>query len=589
MKDSLSHRIAEYIEEADTTIAACREVFGDAEWLPELEIETANAKAEWKRLEEANDVPLPTIAFVGDINAGKSRLLQTFIQDPEKAKNIFPKGDNKRTGRLVWAGPHRPHLSGDGKESFIYLDQSEMADLGTPYLLLDTPGVGDSLKECGELANMALSSTRIKVLVVNAAKLRGDEYQSFISNADGGLIFPVVNRCPANNSEWKKDFGDVLEENLKKFAPHANIQKALCLPDAEDKNSEWSEEETWEHIRTELHGMLRRILEIPEASITATTSQLRFSYKHYKQRRTEILKPAVSMLDGCFKELEEAIRILPEKALSFLLSDSQKIRILFKNHFRAYLLENTPALAFPYRSLLGVLSFTTGAWDRLILGVGGSFPSLLLAGHSVVKGQKSAGEAVKTLRDQVKPLLAQTVTETVRDPLAAIRNRIPGVDKNSPIDFEINGVEELAATWNKEVSETAEENYPNRGFLIIAAVVATVIFCFLFGAPLLHLYGQYIPAAWQSWEGDWSKIALESYPSIGSGFWLTSLFLSIIPVFLIALCVTAWTLKLRRARNSENRVREKMNVYLNQSSFPLTVKIKDSRIEAIRRILSKTI
>ncbi len=588
MNHHLTSLFLRYESEGDSLLAACRTGFGDAAWIDTLGRLTETARAEWHRIASARQISLPTIAFVGPVNSGKSWLAQTLVRDPDRAGELIPDGVARRTERLVWIGPERPPSMTPDVESFIHLDAAQMVDLGMPFQLLDTPGTGDVEKECSRLAEIALSSAQIKVLVVRAEKLRSEDYREFIRFGDGSVILPVVNFCRGAPSTWHSTFAGELMTKLKEAAPGATLLDAICLPDRERAGDPT---ESNAMIRGRLHSALHDILlNSTNLLASAAETQLTTAHRRFTIERADMLKPEIEPLFEPFEELETAVRALPEKALDYLLADAQKIRVLMKSHFRAAIMATIPQLAFPYRSLVGVLVLTAGAWDRLILGVSGSFPSLIATGFAAVKGTRASGEAVRSLRDQVTPMLSQTVSDSVRAPLARLRNRL--AKSGNPVEiqsvaFEVTGIDELVTTWNREVADAAHASSPNRGFLVISSLLGTAGFWFLFGGPLIHLYGQYGPAALRSWGGDWSAAALATYPSMGSGFWISAVMLSLIPTFLVALCTVAWALNTRRARKAETAVRSRMADELQAGTLPLSIVLSDPKVEAARVLLSE--
>lgn len=588
MNDHLASIVHRYESEADTLLEACRTGFGSVAWIAALARQTEKARAEWHRIASARQISLPTIAFVGPVNSGKSWLAQMLIRDAERAAQLIPDGVARRTDRLVWIGPERPPSMSPDMESFIHVDSAQMVDLGLPFQLLDTPGTGDVEPECGRLAGIALSSAQIKVLVVRAEKIRSENYREFIRLGDGSVILPVVNFCTGSPATWDNAFGQDLIEKLRAATPNATILNPVCLPDRELTSQT---AETDREIRATLQAALREIL-LDSTSLlaSATETQLAAAYRRYTSDRAEMLRPEIEPLVDPFEEVEAAIRALPEQALGCLLADPPKVQVLIKSHFRAALMAAIPPMAFPFRSMAGLLVLTAGAWDRLILGVSGSFPSLIATGYAAIKGTHSSGEAVRSLRDQVKPMLSQTVFDALYSPLARLRNRLAKTGNPVEVlsvDFEVTGIDELVATWNREVAQAARANNPNRALVLISSILGTAGFWFFFGGPLIHLYGQYGPAALRSWGGDWSATALATYPTPGSGFWISALMLSMIPTFLVALCTVAWALNAHRTKKADRTLQSRMTDELQTGTIPLSILLSDPKVEAARVLLAE--
>ncbi len=582
---SLLHK---YQDEAARTSLACKKAFGDTQWIVDLDFLSSRAENEWRMIAEGRGLTIPTIAFVGPINSGKSWIAQSMLHNRGEAKKLLPDGVALRTDKLHWIGPERPDGMHHDAETFVQVLPEQLIDMGGGFQILDSPGIGDVKPECQQRAEMALSSAAIKVLVVRAEKIRAENYQSFIGDANGAIIVPVVNRCSGSPDLWPKNFGEKLKNLIREAAPQATIRDAICLPDYE--NQGWSEEEALIFVHAHLHPELRSIIEGTSENLrSAAESQLRIAHERFVERRAGILVPILAPFDEPLRELEEAESRLPLLALDYLLSDSGKVRLLIKNHYRASIMEAVPQLAFPFRSIAGLLILTAGAWDRAFLGVAGSFPSLLVAGWTSLKGLKDSQDALHALRDHVSLRLSALARSAVRVPLASVRQllmrRSDGEDtqmQSQPVEFDVHGIGELAIVWNREVASAASETRVHRGIIGLATLLGSITFWFLLGGPLLHLYGQYVPASLRSWAGSWSASDFAAYPSFPPGFWLTALILSAIPSFLIALCIVAWALGSSRSLRAECLVRAGMNMAFESGALPLTLKISDEKLQALR-------
>ena len=72
---------------------------------------------------------------------------------------------------------------------------------------------------------------------------------------------------------------------------------------------------------------------------------------------------------------------------------------------------------FPYRSLLGLMNLTHGAWDRLLISFSGSLPSLLSAIWTSAKDRQTDGYALDQVRTGVERRGERAVREKI-GPLA---------------------------------------------------------------------------------------------------------------------------------------------------------------------------
>ena len=88
---------------------------------------------------------------------------------------------------------------------------------------------------------------------------------------------------------------------------------------------------------------------------------------------------------GPKSDLDAKLNKFPEKLLDSLQKEPQFQLVGIKHAFRVDWIKRTPALFFPYRSLLGILSITQGAWDRLVFAVAGSIPSIFLGAYKTTR------------------------------------------------------------------------------------------------------------------------------------------------------------------------------------------------------------
>jgi len=593
MKAELQRIVAAAEAEGQQFVQQARLVFGQHALVQDLEARFSEARIDWERTAHHGGVNLPTIAFLGSLNSGKSWLAQQLLTDPELARRVFPDGVGTRTDRICWAGPERPSGLFAGKEGFVFLRPNQMQDMGVVYQILDTPGVGDVHRESSTLALHALATARLKVLVVREDHLRAEDYQQFIEAADGSIILPVINFChPSGLDARQQQMQEELLDKLRAVAPQATILQPVCLVDFEKAEGDSGEVASVEGEK--FSGSLREVLTNAQAKLgIGAVRQLKISIERFRLARSESISPLLEPLAAPLKDFEDAERQLPEKALDYLLEDESKLRILLRAQLRGLLLENLPQIAFPFRSICGLLIVTAGAWDRLILGAVGSLPSLFLSGAAAVRNIGSTFAAVTPLRDEVKSYLTPLVQQTIREPLENLIRHLPKSETSDTPEgtpgeagLEITGIEDLVGKWKEETRRAAGRLQIGLGPVRTTYCLATGIFWFLFAAPLVHTYGQYIPAAWNSWRGIWSPEALAAYPAAPSGFWFTALILAVLPVFLLSLLLVSSALSKRRVDRAANFLREAMKSLLQTRQIPFSVHVRNPRITALRFLSS---
>lgn len=555
----------------------------------------ARAMPEWERIATNRGLLLPVISFVGDRNAGKSTLAGMLVKDV-RVRGQLPSGEAevRKTRRLHWIGPRRPPGLAVEYERHWQVDAQAMADLGQAYMILDAPGAGDLDPRLQELAATALTSARYKVLVLDAGRIESEDVARYMHLGDGSVILPAVHlRADQTQELLQNETGlaariDQSLHALSRALPRSTVLPCVLLPDMDSMGDAQQAEG---EVRMRLARALRAMLDEHGDQAEGRVREMAASWERFEGNMRTLAAPLLTPgMREAFARLEEKTAQLPLHAVDHLLQEERRLQALVRADLRLNLMERIPVWAFPFRSLASLFCVTTGAWDRVALALAGSLPSLALAGVSAGKNIGEQAQAQALLRDNLHNHLHGFARREMADPLERFAGAVARAaarkqtDQEGGAQFEIHGCDSLAATWRRVLGEAVDLAAMSKGAIRGLAVTASLVFLFLLGAPLWHAYGQYIPAAWGSWSGDWSPQALAAYPSLPAGFWLTALALSIIPVLVLALLTVALALRGSRARHCIAVLRERYPPLAVQESN-LRILIRDARIAAARLLL----
>lgn len=599
MSQSLSRLLASFQHQSQEFLEALRTFSGNSALNQQAEEQTERFRDEWESIVQNGGFTLPTIAFVGPFNAGKSFLVRALIDHPEVDHYLsVGTADQQATRRFIWIGNETPSRTLDPElEQHWKLSREDMADLGVSegYLLLDTPGSGDHHQQNQQLAELALSNSQLKVLVIPQSKSREASYLQYIHKGDGSVILPVINRCRfgENPEQEKQELQENILKRLHQHAPNSDILAPLFIPDLDFKDTD----STFgpQQIRSELAHALQQALADPQRLRLSLRTQLQASYQRYLHTLRNTLSPLLtSGLTESLHELKQQEQHLPAQILHLLQDNPQQIRLVIKRQLRADLLERVPLWAFPFRTFTGILSFTTGLWDRLTLSAMGSLPSLVTTGYQTVKNQREETRATDFLHHQLKQRMTSRVRESLRPLLARFRDQVQQMTRhqisdttssNQEIDFDIHGIDPLADQWLQDIQATTYKHRWRWGFGLFP-LLATLVFLFMIGAPLLHVYGQYLPAALQSFQWEHPQIAQLHYPVLSFGFWGSTLLLSAIPVFLLSMLAVCFALRNKRIQRIEKELRQRFQNLLNHPHLNFDIQLKDSQISAARKVFT---
>lgn len=554
---------------------------------------------EWERIASNRGLSLPTVAFVGERNSGKTTLAGLLI-DHSRVGMEMPAGEAEaaKTKRLLWVGPQRPPNLSEQFERHWRVDAANMADLGEPYMILDVPGTGDVDSRLQDMADAALSSARYKVLVIDAGTIEAESPARYMSLGDGSVILPAVRLRAGQTRELLDDEHGLHErierglDALRAALPRSTVLPGLLLPDLDSLgDADAAGQEVRRRLRKGLQTMFASHREQAEGRI----QELAASWGRFRTSMQDLARPLLTPgVREAFAGLEARSGKLPALAVARLLANERSLEALIRSDLQQRLMEQVPPLAFPFRTITGLLCLTAKAWDRLILAMGGSLPSLTMAGFTAFRNIREQAEARGLLRDNLKADLALLASREMAEPLdrfsLAVGRVASGEDggesqgENRRVDFDVEGGEDLAAAWVRTVRDCVERHAVRAAAIQVSAAMVTAVFLFLLAGPLWHVYGQYVPAALASWSGQWDPEALAAYPAMPAGFWFTAFILSILPVLAGALVTVGWALQKARIRRCVSFLREHFpGAAARESSLRIT--IRDPRIEAARLLL----
>ncbi len=553
--------------------------------------QTEIAREEWRQIASNRGVSQVTIAMVGEANSGKSYLASLLIRHPDAAARLRPGlGAGERSERLLWIGPQAPHDLATPWESHWRVGPEELEPLGCPYLLLDSPGTGDGSPELTRLARAALSSARLKVLVVTSERLGSEGYRDALARSDGSRILPAIHLSAKESQEPESvDPGRFTKwvEELRRRWPRAEILEPVLLPEIDALKDRAAAEA---EVRQRLVDALRSAL----ADFDPTRSSVQELEAAWERYRSALAAPLEDLLSPAVRrrhqQLVQALGALPEAVVAHLLRDGAEIRALLRHCLRQSLMEGLPAWSFPFRSFVGLFCLTTGAWDRLFFGLGGSLPSLVMSGMRAVRNEREERAARESVGPAMKARLETVVNATLLDPVRDLQTALERECGQEPtpvheVGFDLHGGEQLLTRWEESLRETVEGHRLSHPFTGAIATFATLLFGFLIGAPLVHAYGQYTPAAFSSWSGHWGAFTI--YPIMKFDFWAMALFLSFLPIAVLALLVVSLAVSRSRVKVCEAKWTQAWHERARDGGLGLEITLRDGRLEALRTLISE--
>ncbi|WP_164100655.1 GTPase [Candidatus Laterigemmans baculatus] len=540
------------------------------------------------------------IAVVGATGQGKSWLIRQLVENPA-VRGAIRSGDAQQdaTRRLYWVGPQPPAGLDERFESYLHCSATAMLDLGGPYLVVDTPGATDLDEATVAAANRALSMASVLILVIRREQLRSQTAGRIVHASEGTLVLPVINavRSPDDDAELRTDV-DALMHRLRAAAPEGEILPVMLVPDFDlaGRDEATIAAEAVEGLATRLRPQLA----LGDVGQRRRGLRLESADRQFAQQVREQLGDHLPRLTAAVDRLHEATRSLPHDVAIELIGSGGVLRAGIRSRLRAEMLVTTAAIWFPYRTLLGLLNLTHGAWDRVILAFSGSLPSLVTAAWSGVRNladQRGTAEAsTGAVRARSSAMVADRIVPLVnrfRTELARLRPQEEQARYGEEEGFGNPDVSPVAMlgidSLQEEAQQIFEEEIARAAPTPLAAqlygAIGTVIFWGLMAGPVVSLYRSYFAASYESLRelaGD-----LENFPHPSFGMVLTSLLLSLLPTALFAMLVLTWVQRRSKQERAAEAIARRLEAAIDrlQHDRVLRLELRDPLLEDAQRLI----
>jgi hypothetical protein len=279
-----------------------------------------------------------------------------------------------------------------------------------------------------------------------------------------------------------------------------------------------------------------------------------------------------------------------------IVGSSELLEAGTRMRLRTALLGRLSPIYFPFRPIVALLVITSGAWDRLIIAMAGSIPSLALVFYTTARNirdlRRMRAEARNGLERRVLATLRERIQPIVTDVWSAVRI-MPGNAGSAALpsvmpaqNVRLNGLAELQQASAHWFDETLLKCKANTFVLLFCARLGTACFWACMAGPLASIYRQYFKAAHGALGSEasiWSD-----FPVPASSMIFTSLLLSFLPMFAFALICVAWAVTPSRAKRCAALIREEheKGIENRRKDGTLRLEIGDPAMEAARFLIS---
>jgi hypothetical protein len=534
------------------------------------------------------------VAIVGTKGQGKSWIARQLIRDRKVAQQL-PSGDlaEESTHLLHWVGPNPPQPLDNRWERFHPCPVEQLVPLGAAYTLLDTPGVTDAELGAAEIARQSLGLAPIKLLVIRRGQLRAAKVLELASQVDGAVCLPIItavtrqdqappstaisqptaaaNRTateqPRLPGEQLRHDLDQLLYGLQRSARNLKLLEPLLVEDFEETGKpesagRWVSEQ-----------VTRRLEQLDLAELAMTKSKrLRSATAQLRRQIHRSIRQQLPQLGESAEKMRREVSDLPRQVVASLLGGRELLENAIRGRLRAKLVQTTPPVLFPYRSVLSLLCLTQGAWDRLVLTLAGSVPSLF---GTLVAWANNARQN-RQLNLELQAGIKQRINQQLEDRLLPIRrqfqqaiNHLIDLDsserqslvagrlperRGDPPPVRLRGIDRLQSESQRLFQETIDRTATARWPIQLSSLIGNAIFWSLMLAPLLWIYRHYLGASWDALRGE-APTGMQFVPLVASQL-LGCLILSLLPTLVWGMLMLSLFLRRRRIESTANRILE---------------------------------
>ncbi|QDV22585.1 hypothetical protein [Aureliella helgolandensis] len=536
---------------ADATEA----VFGDSPMTQQVLDACDRYQADVANIQAGRGINALLLAIVGAKGQGKTWAVQQMIREP-RVRSQLRSGDliDDATTRLVWVGPVAPEGLDPQSEIYHPCPQEQLVAIGQPYVLLDTPGLTDANQQAAELAADALSLATVKLLVIARDQLRAASNLTIAKQIDGAVCIPIISSVEPEEMEQGIAIGPLAEDlralrdQLTLMASQSTLAQEVLVPDFEITGDEAMAAQVF------VSGVLDRFSDmgLTEQKIgNARERRLHSAMHRLRQQVQHLIQGELPQLSAAVSQLTRETEQLPERVLATLLGSEEVLQTGVRMRLRARLVSDTPLLWFPYRTVMSTLHLTQGAWDRVMLALAGSIPSLFGAlsswARNVRQNQAFSDELQSGIRKRTQQQVEERLQPLCNEFHRAVMNLRPREqrkrDASHSSAMRLSGIEELQ-TSSQEIFNKAIEAHATPAWQVqLYACLGTLIFWTLMAGPIVLIYREYFLASYHVFTGQESH--LENFPHPTPGLFFTSLILSILPLAIYCMVVLTRTLSRR--------------------------------------------
>lgn len=556
--------ITQYHGRIETLKGAIETVWGDTDEGIRYLAACARASADLNDIEDQRGVLEAVVPVVGTKNAGKTTFCQLLLNDSHIAGQLragYLRAD--ATTSLTWLGATKPARMDPQVETWVPLSRQQLFDAGRPYMLVDVPGFNDSQPAAREAALRIMAMASVIVLVVSWETMDIESLKTYLRYSGGATIVPVLvddafQGRPQDQAEREMAS---LRKRLEADVPLANVLDPIRVPrisaaPAEEQNN----------LRNVATAHAREAIQ--RALTVAGRDSAALARARYDKLLLELepgVQPFLNRVKPHHESLLKREKAVVQEITPQLIGSREQLHAGVRARIMIRVAQSSPAYSFPFRQFLHLLAITAGAWDRLVLSLSGSFPSLaLLLFHT-----RSNLRLLRKRQEESRTALLARIEETFNREIAEphgifVRSVRQSVHRNpvseesgSAARYRLHGFPAIEALAQSIVERNVGRVPVKRGVLGVFALVAVLAWLALAMGPLFSIYGQYLSASaaaittgrYATWE---------AFPIPSFGMFFVTAGLVFLPVFVLAMITLVTFVRGKTVEDCSSRIEQQI-------------------------------
>lgn len=577
--------LGQYFSELDGIENALRTAFGKQ--MSEGSIDLAGkVREDLEEIGRRGSDRRTMVAVVGSKNAGKSWLCRLLVQD-DAARSEIGSGSLSKDGtrEVTWIGDDLPS---DLPGRRIRVRGGQMLDCGQPYYLADTPGYDDGSEVNRESIDWVVGAP-VRVVIVTPESREVERLGDFLRITDGVPILPVCRDDDGSlEAAGENDLRD-LRERLVRACPKAKVLEPVVVQKCDGAPDKSARDD-------QARGKVQEAIRMALGHVDPKTALERRMFRFRSELGVSLTEPLAKVRPH-FERLLETERDAVRKVVGELLGTDSQLRAGLRIRMRMGLVGGTPACFFPYRSLLGILALTSGAWDKLVFALVGSVPSLAMTVLQTARNATRLGEAKefarKAMTGRAERLLQGHLKAAQEIFGRAVRENLRGGGEDARDTQEaavsLDGLETLEAESARVFEDAVEKHRMANGALFGIGAFATALFAVLAAGPLGAIYREFFRVWLKAVDLGQDVVRWSDFPVPSASMLIGTFILLVVPVAVLALMTVGMGVTGRQVDRAVEYVRSEHERLAagKVSGSILRVVSQDPVREAVRFLLER--